>query len=550
MSQSTMFFNNLCKNFETKCIDADSLIKVPIDGANFGTLNFNVTSCGVSEQEQEFIFTIDQSGSMTDKCSDGRTKMQHIIHTLKNMILYFHTNQIINLHVTVFAFDDNFVTVVERTQISATNLQEILTKVEGIHPIGGTNIELALKETGKYITQIKADNPLHNVNHIFMTDGDATVGSNDHNVLKGLVDSSVENAFIGFGTNHDSSLLTHISNYRNSSYHFIDALEKAGLVYGEILHGILYKYLTDVEVSIENGLVYDFKVNQWLDKLFIGDISGEANKTYHLISNTPENCKIILSCKNLGEKYSFEVLELTDTESNHTKYIYRQKTLELLFEVSILQKNKIELQKLHHYNAFTFSSQENNDYHFKLDKIKNEENELKDKLRAFFEEIKKYMADNNLAGDNFLKNLCDDIYISHKTLGTRYGAMYSTARQTSQGTQRCYTVSHTPRDNEEIGYSNYINKNSNYINDYPTLLRTPRMSKQNTNNFNTHNLFSDINEIRNNNISLINPNEIIHNLSSFEDAPYLTHTATLLMRDVSADPNDFYVSPVEETSPI
>jgi hypothetical protein len=376
-----------------------------------------------------------------------------------------------------------------------------------------------------------------------MTDGDATVGSNDYNVLKGLVDSSVENAFIGFGTNHDSSLLTHISNYRNSSYHFIDALEKAGLVYGEILHGILYKYLTDVEVSIENGLVYDFKVNQWLDKLFIGDISGEANKTYHLISNTPENCKIILSCKNLGEKYSFEVSELTDTESNHTKYIYRQKTLELLFEVSILQKNKIELQKLHHYNAFTFSSQENNDYHSKLDKIKNEENELKDKLRAFFEEIKKYMADNNLADDNFLKNLCDDIYISHKTLGTTYGAMYSTARQTSQGTQRCYTVSHTPRDNEEIGYSNYIN-------DYPTLLGTPRMTRQSTNNFNTPNLFSDINEIRNNNISLINPNEIIHNLSSFEDAPYRTHTATRLMRDVSADPNDFYVSPVEETSPI
>jgi hypothetical protein len=535
-----MFFNNLCKNFETKKIHGDSLIKVPIYGANFGTLNFNVTSCGVSEQEQEFIFTIDQSGSMTDKCLDGRSKMQHIIHTLKNMILYFYNNLIVNLHVTVFAFDDKFVTIIERTQISATNLQEILTKVEDIQPNGSTNIELALKETGKYITQIKAVNPLHNVNHIFMTDGDATVGSNDHNVLKDLVDSSVENAFIGFGTNHDSALLTHITNYRNSSYHFIDALEKAGLVYGEILHGILYKYLTDVEVSIENGLVYDFKVNQWLDKLFIGDISGEANKTYHLISNTPENCKIILSCKNLGEKYSFEVFELIDSESNHTKYIYRQKTLELLFEVSILQKNKFELQKLHHFSALSLSCNSKDDYHFKLKKNKNEENELKDKLHTFFKEIKKYMADNNLDGDNFLKNLCDDIYISHKTLGTTYGAMYSTARQTSQGTQRCYTVSHTPHDNE-----------ANYINDYPnTLLRTPRRSMQITKNFHTPNLFNEINVIRNNNISLINPNEIIHNLSSFEDAPYLTHTARRIMRDVSAGPNDFYVNPQEEISPI
>jgi hypothetical protein len=76
------------------------------------------------------------------------------------------------------------------------------------------------------------------------------------------------------------------------------------------------------------------------------------------------------------------------------------------------------------------------------------------------------------------------------------------------------------------------------------------MSMQITKNFHTPNLFNEINVIRNNNISLINPNEIIHNLSSFEDAPYLTHTATRIMRDVSAGPNDFYVNPPEEISPI
>jgi hypothetical protein len=119
--------------------------------------------------------------------------------------------------------------------------------------------------------------------------------------------------------------------------------------------------------------------------------------------------------------------------------------------------------------------------------------------------------------------------------------MYATARQTSQGTQRCYTVSHTPQDDEANIHHNYINTNSNYINGDPTLLTllTPRISRQNTNNLNTINLFSDFND----NISFQNPDELIHNLSSFEDAPYLTPTATRLMRDVSSDPNDFYVSP-------
>jgi hypothetical protein len=542
-----MFFNNLCKSFETNCIDANNIINVPISDAKFGILSLNAISCSISEQEQEFIFTIDQSGSMSDACSDGRTKMQHIIHTLKNMIVYFNENRITNLHITVFAFDDKFVTVIERMRVNADNLQEILTKVGSIQPRGSTNIELALIKTGEYITQIKSDNPHHNINHIFMTDGDATEGSKDHNFLKGLVDPSVENAFIGFGANHDSLLLSNISNYKNSSYHFIDALEKAGLVYGEILHGILYKYLTDAEISLENGLVYNFKSNQWVDKLFIGDIVGEANKTYHLISNTPESCNAVLSCKNFGENYLFTVVELVNPDANHAKYIYRQKTLELLFEVGNLQKNKSEAQKLYQdacfpiFSTFSTSRQDAADYTSKMKLIKDEETGLKQKLREFFEEIKKYMSDNNLSNDSFLKNLCDDIYISHRTLGTTYGAMYATARQTSQGTQRCYTVSHTPQDDEANIHHNYINTNSNYINGDPTLLTllTPRISRQNTNNLNTINLFSDFND----NISFQNPDELIHNLSSFEDAPYLTPTATRLMRDVSSDPNDFYVSP-------
>jgi Mg-chelatase subunit ChlD len=518
-----MFFNNLCKNFETRKIDTDSLIKVPIEAANFGILTLNVVSCGISEKEQDFVFTIDQSGSMSDICSDGRSKMQHIIHTLKNMISYFHDNQIINLHITVFAFDDNFATVIERTQVSDTNLKEILTKVDGIQPKGGTNIEIALKETGKYITRVRTENPLHNISHIFMTDGEATVGNKNADVLKGLVDPSIENAFIGFGSNHDSTLLTHISDYRNSSYHFIDALEKAGLVYGEILHGILYKYLTDVQVTVENGLVYDFKTNQWIDKLFIGDIAGESDKTYHLISNTPDSCNVILSCKNLGEEYFFAVCQLVNQESNHTKYVYRQKTLELLFELSNLQKNKMGTQNPYDYfHHLSLSMQECDDYTSKMERIKVEVKVLKQKLREFFEQIKKYMSDNNLNDDSFLKNLCDDIYISHKTLGTTYGAMYATARQTSQGTQRCYTVSATPRDDEES---------------VPTLFRSPMKN----NRFNKpKNLFSDCN------ISLQNPDDLIHNLSSFDNAPYLTPTATRLMREVSSNRNQIIMDQIEE----
>ena len=81
-------------NLETHLITTNLL------NSKFGIFNLKTISSSINNEiKYDFIFMIDCSGSMSDKCSDGRTKMQHISVTIKNMINYFYENQNLQVYV-------------------------------------------------------------------------------------------------------------------------------------------------------------------------------------------------------------------------------------------------------------------------------------------------------------------------------------------------------------------------------------------------------------------------------------------------------------------
>jgi hypothetical protein len=506
--EKTLIFE---KDYKHLCMNSDIQYEL-----HAGILNLKANQILLNEKKvYEFIFTIDCSGSMSDKCSDGRSKMQHIIHTLTNMINYFKANSMLKVFITVNSFDSKITNIVERTSINNNNIHFILDKINSIQPRDCTNIELALNSVRNTIEQIKNMYSEHNINHIFMTDGEITQGSADYHYLSSLVDRSITNIFIGFGLEHDSVLLNYLSDGDNSAYYFIDKLENSGLVYGEILHGIIYKLLYDVQINVQNGLIYNFKKNIWASTLAIGEIVGEANKIYHLISSNPTSCDVRMSAKKSIDNSEVDikiVVTNKDTNNDLTKYIYRQKTLQHLFLVKDFLRRRSDKKNI-----------SNNEYLFGFDNekeslpFKEEEKILRENLSKFLEELKKYMNDNALNDDNFLKNLCDDIYITFRTFSTRYGAMFVTSRQTTQGTQRCYTVGNTidtDMNNTKIPRLN-LKRNDNYVSD------------SNSNNDSFWN--------------------IEHEVSDVADAPYLTPGATQMMREISNNNNIFTQKLEEET---
>jgi hypothetical protein len=434
---STTIFTKQSLVFDSTHINVEQ-VPVPIPRAQFGILNLTAVSVPSSGTTLELVFSVDQSGSMSDACSDGRSKMQHIIHTLKNMIVYFRENPDIKVYITIDSFDELIYSIVKRSAITPDNVAELIAKVELIVPRGSTNIELALNHAATTVQQLHDEFPSHTICHVFMTDGVANAGEQSANELTRLVNRDITSAFIGFGVEHDGGLLSSLGSGKNSAYYFIDKIENAGLVYGEILHGVVYKFVTNARISVENGFIYDFKNNAWVRVLEIEDIVSESDKSYHIASSNMTGCVVSFTGNRLGDTARIHYTITREDECHDlSKFVYRQRTLQHLFAVnSYLKGNDADNQEgAHDLFAFVTAHTKKADDEYVV---------LRNALRGFIDEMKQFMTDRQLMDDNFMRNLCDDIYICYRTFGTKYGTMYATSRQASQGNQRCYTVNHTP----------------------------------------------------------------------------------------------------------
>ena len=96
---------------------------LPFTGAKFGLLNLQALECGPATIEHELVLVVDNSGSMGDNCSgdNDKTQMDQAIHTLKNIVGFLEEHSNIKAYVTIFKFDDKFIKVVDRTNVTEEN---------------------------------------------------------------------------------------------------------------------------------------------------------------------------------------------------------------------------------------------------------------------------------------------------------------------------------------------------------------------------------------------------------------------------------------------
>jgi hypothetical protein len=499
----------------------------------FGIIKINTDVLPKVDKVLFFLFSVDCSASMSDLCNDRRTKNDHIIHTLTNMLLFFSEKE--NIYVQIDAFDDAILSIIEPVLVSNTNVGKLINQLKKIYPRNSTNIELALNNASTQIERTSSVESLFYAEkyHIFMTDGDITQGNSCEKHLKTLLNSKATNIFIGFGINHNIKVLSELGGGNDNSssvnnYYFIDELEHSGLVYGEIIHNILYASLKQVNLFVVNGLIYNWKTNTWTNTLNIGNVIFSSEKVYHIVSfDHDDDMKIAIDIDmdiaNNSETYTSTIISASGNIDNEpfcytqytcdptlteliTKYKYRQRTQQLLFLAR----------------------------HF--DDYKNKD-AMKQKMDDFFNELKTCNVDDK----PFIKLLMDDIYITRKMFETPYNSLYSNARQTSQGTQRCYNVGNYCADVTQSD-ANTVVMNMPIISRQITQHMTDQFWTQSpTQPYN--NLFENYcvndeekdgvkNEEKDEENTLIDGYEMSQNT----DTPYSTPALLGIMREISAQP--------------
>ena len=510
----------------------------------FGVFNLHIRpEIPITSKHLHLFFTIDSSGSMSDVCSDGLTKMQHIHYTLENMINIFYETPNCNISIHIQSFDTDIEKHIQDvSNIKEENLELMINKIQQIIPKGSTNIELALNSASQQINEYSLNNLEHEIIHLFLTDGKISDGTSDKEVLKNMLPTCCSNIFIGYGLEHDSQLLSFLGNTKNNDYRFIDALNKAGLVYGEIIHGILYKAITDVTIKTYGCEIYNFQTNNWSDELFIGNLLSEQKKTYHIRSKTQETCYIIVLGKTIIQTKQFQILHqeiekqaichpiLSLFETKLDIFMFRQRTQELLYEAKTYSEknnlrriqNRLSIFSRFKNNEETITSEESLDNE---ESIKLEKTTIKTKLSEFRTLMLNYMKDTQIETNPIMKMLCDDIYICIRTIGTSLDNMFSCARQSSQGRQQTYACSQIdsvePESEPSVNYLNPTFPSQLPIFNYlPPATRLARHS----NNIGLSNYeIDEIDEIDN---GLLSQNTL---------TPYYSSGVVKLMREVSGD---------------
>lgn len=410
----------------------------------FGIFKLTIADTPMLTQTQVLDSNSDISGSMSDFCKDGKSKMQHAKHTLKNIVTALAKSEGASVAMATYGFDDKVEEIFQDTKITPENATELRNKLDQLEPRNGTDICKPLEMQAKRAAARQAVNPTLRQTNITMTDGQANQGITSYSEMAKQVAPNCTNIFIGFGGDHNAVGLQQLADAQpNGSYFYVAEIEKAGLVFGEVIHQMLYTALTNITISTENAEIYDYKTNSWSTSIQVPSIVSEATKTYHLRATDPMRACVRVSAQSAVHGDQEPTLLTLDDVILHNHpdktidlsiYMLRQRTQELTFKAHQHSLKLVNDPKLSY-------APDTRDAYYETQKS------IRKELADYLRFMKQFAKEQNLEEDELLATLIDDIVIILQTFGGHKAVMYSSVRTGSQGRQTSNNVGYVaPED--------------------------------------------------------------------------------------------------------
>ena len=403
------------------------------------------------------VMIIDLSGSMDDLCKDKKTQIHHMRVVTRNLIRELHKfkDSETQIQFVVKGFESKIHHILDIPNLLCLSeeqiMLEIIPKIDQLESLGWTNLEDALKEGRKCVQAVEAVEDIKNM-IVLITDGDANQGETRPAELRRLLPSNCKNVILGLGVNYDAKVLQKISDGENKH---INDPESAGNCVGEIIHKFMFEALTNVEIVVQNGLIYNYTNNTWSTHLFISNIASEETKNFTITSSCPDAVVVKIRCTMNGLPFQHIISE--NVKSDLTMFQFRQLVQEAMYKARELEQLRNEMHKTNYAGDLDYiifglkdeddlyssneeikerKAQEAKDRQTQFDKV---QTEFKAEMKQLLIKMLRYMNDNDLNNDAFYKTLCMDIKVTMDNIGRKNAELYINSRITSQGRQETYT---------------------------------------------------------------------------------------------------------------
>ena len=362
----------------------------PTNGFKHATFSVSTEETLPSVTSKRIIIEIDQSGSMSQNCDVGFTRLQKVTDTVEKIVSYLFRPEYngSNVWIGVNSYnDDHHVRIppVLVTGLSEFGQTETMDRfhqlLTSIRPDGMTNIEKPVKSfvEGNHVKQViheERKTCLGRINEIkeslfkplspselvdlsrqltetseklqslpefedyliLLTDGQITRGLNEERIIdQYLSQLSLEEAsmvyFIGFGKEHSASGLNKMDRGIGNYFGVINGAEATAIAAAEIIFRIVNPGLKNIRLSVSEGNAqfYDAMKNQWVSQLSMGMLTpGKTTEFYTRIPEAEEQSCIEFSSNSAAPVGFFLDGELTPERAEYGAL--RLETLQVMSE--------------------------------------------------------------------------------------------------------------------------------------------------------------------------------------------------------------------------